>query len=89
MQVFKKKLTEHSWKKKSAKKGGTDGDSKNDINSYNITIKNFKKNCITFYLIGAEVTVKIHERLLLSCFAFSDPENVQHIGCFRCSTDDC
>ena len=48
MQVFKKKLTEHSWKKKSAKKGGIDGDSKNDINSYDITIKNFKKIVVPF-----------------------------------------
>ena len=40
-------------------------------------------------MIGAEVTIKIHERLLLSCSAFSDPENVQHIGWYRCSTDDC
>mgnify|MGYP000114421428 CR=1 FL=1 len=40
-------------------------------------------------MIAAKVTVKIHERRLLSCSASSDPENVKHIGWYRCSTGDC
>ena len=40
-------------------------------------------------MIVAEVTVKIHERLLLSCPAVSDPENVKRIDWHRCSTYDC
>ena len=41
--------------------------------------KKIEKNYITLYLIVAEVTVKIHERLLLSCSASSGPENVKKI----------
>nr|XP_058957466.1 immunoglobulin superfamily member 10-like [Pocillopora verrucosa] len=37
----------------------------------------------------AEVTVKIYERLLLSCSAASDPGNVKRIDWHRCSTYDC
>ena len=40
-------------------------------------------------MIVAEVTVKIHERLLLSCSAASDPENVKRIDWYRCSTYHC
>ena len=50
-----------------------------------------KKNYTTLHLIGArrEVTVKIYERALLACPAFSDPENVTDVGWYRCSSDDC
>ena len=51
--------------------------------------KKIEKNYITLYLIVAEVTVKIHERLLLSCSASSGPENVKKIDWHRCSTYDC
>ncbi|XP_058973173.2 protein sidekick-2-like isoform X1 [Pocillopora verrucosa] len=46
---------------------------------------------ITLVAFGsaAKVTVKIHERRLLSCSTSSDPENVKHIGWYRCYTDDC
>ena len=42
-------------------------------------------------MIGAElqVTVKLHEKFLLACTASSDPENVKHIGWYRCSSSDC
>ena len=42
-------------------------------------------------MIGAEreVTAKIHERFLLPCPTFSDPENVTSIGWYGCSNDDC
>ena len=40
-------------------------------------------------MIVAEVTVKIHERRLLTCSESSDLENVEHIGWFRCSAADC
>ena len=58
------------------------------VRSCDFKIK-IEKNYITLYLIAAKVTVKIHERRLLSCSASSDPENVKHIGWYRCSTDDC
>ena len=58
------------------------------VRSYAIEIKNWK-NYITLYLIVAEVTVKIYERLLLSCSAASDPGNVKRIDWHRCSTYDC
>ena len=58
--------------------------------SFRIKIKS-EKNYITLYLIGAElqVTVKLHEKFLLACTASSDPENVKHIGWYRCSSSDC
>ena len=58
--------------------------------SFRIKIKS-EKNYITLYLIGAElqVTVKLHEKFLLTCTASSDPENVKHIGWYRCSSSDC
>ena len=59
------------------------------VRSYDLKIKKLKKKYITLYLIVAEVTVKIHERLLLSCSAASDPENVKKIDWHRCSTYDC
>ena len=40
-------------------------------------------------MIVAEITVKIHERLSLSCSAASDPENVKKIDWYRCSTYHC
>ena len=58
------------------------------ISTVMILNKNLKKY-ITLYLIGAEVTVKIHERYLLACSASRDPENVKNIGWYRCFTDDC
>ena len=64
---------------------------KNDIKSSDIKKKKSEKNYITLYLIGAEreVTAKIHERFLLPCPTFSDPENVTSIGWYGCSNDDC
>ena len=55
-----------------------------------IKIKTEKKLYRPFF-IGAEleVTVKLHERYLLACSAVSDPENVKHIGWYRCSRIDC
>ena len=55
-----------------------------------IKIKTEKKLYHPFF-IGAEleVTVKLHDRYLLACSAVSDPENVKHIGCYRCSRIDC
>ena len=55
-----------------------------------IKIKTEKKLYHHFF-IGAEleVTVKLHERYLLACSAVSDPENVKHIGWYRCSRIDC
>ena len=55
-----------------------------------IKIKTEKKLNYPFF-IGAEleVTVKLHERYLLACSAVSDPENVKHIGWYRCSRIDC
>ena len=58
------------------------------VRSCDFKIK-IEKNYITLHLIAAKVTVKIHERRLLSCSTSSDPENVKHIGWYRCSTDDC
>ena len=49
------------------------------ISTVMILKKKIGKNYITLYLIVAEVTVKIHERLLLSCSAASDRENVKRI----------
>ena len=43
------------------------------VRSCDFKIK-IEKNYITLYLIAAKVTVKIHERRLLSCSASSDPE---------------
>ena len=42
-------------------------------------------------MIGAElhVTVKLHERHLLACSSFRNPENVKHIRWYRCSSHDC
>ena len=64
---------------------------KNNIKSSDIRIKSEKKNYITLYLTGAghEVIVKIHERSLLACPAFSDPGNVNSVGWYRCSSYDC
>ena len=55
-----------------------------------IKIKTEKK-LISPFFIGAEleVTVKLHERYLLACSAVGDPENVKHIGWYRCSKIDC
>ena len=36
-----------------------------------------------------EVTVKIHERYLLACSAYSGRGNDTHISWYRCSTYDC
>ena len=36
-----------------------------------------------------EVTVKIHERYLLACSAYSGRGNDKHISWYRCSTYDC
>ena len=35
------------------------------------------------------VTVRIHQRYLLACSAFSDQESVKDIGWYRCTTNDC
>ncbi|RMX59446.1 hypothetical protein pdam_00015662 [Pocillopora damicornis] len=35
------------------------------------------------------VTVKLHERHLLACSSFRNPENVKHISWYRCSSHDC
>ena len=59
------------------------------ISTVMILKKKIEKNHITLYLIVAEVTVKIHKRLLLSCSASSGPENVKKIDWHRCSTYDC
>ena len=55
-----------------------------------IKIKTEKKLYHPFFICAElEVTVKLHERYLLACSAVSDPENVKHIGWYRCSRIDC
>ena len=51
--------------------------------------KNWKTNCITLCLIGAEVIVEIHKRYLLQCSASMNSENVRQIAWYQCRTAKC